>query len=81
MDIYAGERFEGWQEYAGCAKEIRQLLSDISEKIRNNPYHKIIINWIDALRYDELPDMPKLMKEIGKGTFLKIHIPLCPRQR
>ena len=61
-------------EYCKLWGGIQSYLYDIKEKISGKEH--IVVNWVDALRYDEVSNMPYLSKRVEEGiSFEKMYVP------
>lgn len=58
-----------YDKYVNLQKEIESVLSEMGKKI--NVRNHIIVNWIDALRYDEVKNMSFLKEQSELGLYFE----------
>ncbi|MCH5261193.1 MAG: hypothetical protein J1F18_15710, partial [Lachnospiraceae bacterium] len=62
------------QQYQGLWNEIQNCLEEIRRSINGKEH--IVVNWVDALRYDELSNMEYLCRQVQSGiNFERMYTP------
>lgn len=67
IDIYIARFYPDSKLYVSLKRELQQLLQDVKDCILKRREKDIIINWIDALSYYDIPDFPFLKKKTEEG--------------
>lgn len=67
IEIYCQKTYPEFEKYLKLEKELKQFLQEIKDYINQRGKKDIIINWIDALSYYDLPDFPFLQRIVSQG--------------
>lgn len=67
IDIYVTNRYPDHSQYENLKKEIDILLCDIKKCIEKRKKKDIIINWVDALSYYDIPGFLFLKRQADEG--------------
>lgn len=68
MDVYVGNQYPDCQKYERLKKDINMFLEEVKECIRRRGKRDVIINWVDALSYYDIPRFPFLQRKMEKGV-------------
>lgn len=68
IDIYIENRYSDYKQYIKLKDDITLLLKEIKEYIAKRNQRDILINWVDALSYYDIPEFPFLQKKSQEGV-------------
>lgn len=68
IEEYIINKFLGYECYLQLRKELKILLDEIEITINNRNKKDIIINWIDAVSYYDIPSFPFLKNKMKEGV-------------
>ena len=68
IDIYVENKYLGYERYIKLKDDINLLLKEIREHMARRNKRDIIINWVDALSYYDMPKFPFLQEKASKGV-------------
>lgn len=68
IDIYIENRYSGYERYIKLKEDINLLLNEIKKYMAERNDKDIIINWVDALSYYDVPKFPFLEKKSCEGV-------------
>lgn len=71
IDEYVGKRYTYYERYLGLKKDLKILLDQIKKNINRRKKKDIIINWIDALSYYDIPDFTFIQQKEKEGVCFK----------
>lgn len=68
INIYIESRYSNYERYVKLKDDIMLLLKEIKEYMAERNQRDIIINWIDALSYYDVPRFPFLQQKACEGV-------------
>lgn len=68
IDDYIDNQYPDYEKYKKLKDDIYLLLKEIKECIIKRDKRDIIINWVDALSYYDVPQFPFLQQKSGEGV-------------
>lgn len=71
MDLYISERYPDHEKYVGLKEDMDTFLKEIKEFIKERNKRDIIINWVDAISYYDIPEFPFLKEKTDEGIFFE----------
>lgn len=71
IDVYIRNKYRDYQKYEELKNDINIFLREIKECIDKREKKDIIINWLDALSYYDIPQFPFLQKKMKEGVNFK----------
>ncbi len=67
IDLYVENQYPDYSRYEKLKQDLTSLLQEIKGYIKNRSQKDIIINWVDALSYYDIPKFPFLQKKVDEG--------------
>lgn len=68
IDIYIENKYPDYERYIKLKNEIKVMLKEIKEYMKERKQRDIIINWVDAISYFDVPRFPFLQKKSQEGV-------------